>query len=77
MPTEDSAATRARDYNNLLGLGAITAKLKGKDELVLFQSTKINSDAKQIVLDFNLPRKDASEWLSKVSEKNKATPPGD
>jgi hypothetical protein len=77
MASETDAEAKARGYNAVLTVGAINAKLKGKDELVLFQSTKINSDAKQIVLDFNIPRKDASEWLSKVSEKNKATPPGD
>jgi outer membrane biosynthesis protein TonB len=75
MPSESTAATRAQDFKNLLDFGKLTAKLKGKDELVLFTSTKINSNSKQVVLDFNLPRADAGALLTKLSAKNQTPPP--
>jgi hypothetical protein len=77
MATEDDAAMKARGYNAVLTAGAITAKLKGKDELAIFKGVKINNDAKQIILDFQMPRADASALLSKLSKKSETTPPGE
>jgi hypothetical protein len=77
MATEGDAAKMARGYNGLIAAGAISAKLKGKDELAIFQAMKINNDAKQIVLTLQMPRADASALLTKLAEKNKTTPPGD
>lgn len=75
MPSEGTAAARAQDFKNLLDFGKLTAKFKGKDELVLYTSTQIKNNAKQVVLDFNLPRADASALLTKLSAKNAAPSP--
>ena len=71
MASAEEAATMARGYNGLLFIGAVSKK--GKDEEQLFKSVKVTSEAKQIVLTFNMPRKDASALVSKLINKN-ATP---
>ncbi|MDQ3907949.1 MAG: hypothetical protein M3268_06355 [Acidobacteriota bacterium] len=76
--TADEAARLTNGYNMLLLAGAM--KKKGKDEEVLFKSVKLNNDARQITLDFQMPRADASALISKLTPKNQTTPsptPGD
>lgn len=76
MESPDLAAKMANGYNGLLWLGA--ASKKGRDEEAIFKSVKINSEAKQIVLTFQMARKDAGELLSKLAKKTETTtPPSD
>jgi hypothetical protein len=76
--TADEAARLTNGYNMLLLAGAM--KKKGKDEEALFKSVKLNNDARQITLDFQMTRADASALVSKLTTKNETTPsptPGD
>ena len=63
MNTEERAKEMASGYNTLLSLGAWAKK--GKDEEVLYKSTKVSATGKQIVVDFSLPRATAGEMLKK------------
>lgn len=71
MTSPEEASRMASGYNGLLFIGAVSKK--GKDEEQLFKSVKVTSDAKQIVLTFNMPRKDAGALVSKLINRN-ATP---
>jgi hypothetical protein len=78
MADAEEASKKSNAYNLLLW-GAALAK-KGKEEEVIFKSVKVASEAKQIVLTFNMPRKAASDLLSKLIKKDEtaaptATPP--
>lgn len=73
MTSESEAATMASGYNGLLFLGALSKK--GKDEEALFKSVQIATEAKQIVLTFNMPRAVAGDLLSKLIKKNETVPP--
>jgi outer membrane biosynthesis protein TonB len=75
MESADLASKKTNAYNGMLWIGAMSKK--GKDEEALFKSVKINNEAKQVVLTFQMPRADAGALLSKITEKNKATPPGE
>jgi hypothetical protein len=75
LESSDLASKKTNAYNGMLWLGALSKK--GHDEEAIFKSVKINNDAKQVVLTFQMPRKDAGALLSKLTEKNKATPPGE
>lgn len=75
LESADLASKKTNAYNGMLWLGALSKK--GKDEEAIFKSIKINNEAKQVVLTFQMPRKDAGALLSKITEKNKATPPGE
>jgi hypothetical protein len=59
----------------LLYVGAKSKE--GKDEEKIFKSIRVQSEAKQIVLTLQMPRAEASALLTKLSAKNKTTPPGD
>lgn len=72
MASEEQAAQMANGYNGLLFIGAMSKK--GQDEEQLFKSVKVKAQAKQIVLDFHMPRAAAGELLSKLIKKNEATP---
>jgi hypothetical protein len=72
MATAEEAARMASGYNGLLFIGAVSKK--GKDEEQIFKSVKVSSEAKQIVLTFNMPRKEAGALVSKLINKNAATP---
>jgi hypothetical protein len=75
MSSADEATLMSNGYNGLLWIGAQTKK--GKDEEAIFKSVQIASEAKQVVLTFNMPRKAAGDLLSKLIKKNEetATPP--
>ncbi|HEX8161439.1 MAG TPA: hypothetical protein VF538_06175 [Pyrinomonadaceae bacterium] len=75
LESDDLASKKTNAYNGMLWLGAMSKK--GKDEEAIFKSVKINNEAKQVVLTFEMPRAAASALLSKLTEKNKATPPGE
>jgi hypothetical protein len=72
MASADEASMMSNGYNGLLWIGAQTKK--GKDEEAIFKSVQIASEAKQIVLTFNMPRKAAGDLLTKMIKKNEATP---
>jgi len=73
MTSEGEAMMMSNGYQGLLFIGAQSKK--GKDEEAIFKSVQITSEAKQIVLTFNMPRKVAGELLSKLIKKNEAVPP--
>ena len=75
LESADLASKKTNAYNGMLWLGALSKK--GKDEEAIFKSVKISNEEKQVVLTFQMPRKDAGALLSKITEKNKATPPGE
>jgi hypothetical protein len=75
LESADLASKKTNAYNGMLWLGALSKK--GKDEEAIFKSVKINNEANQVVLTFEMPRKDAGALLSKITDKNKATPPGE
>jgi hypothetical protein len=75
LESAELASKKTNAYNGMLWLGALSKK--GKDEEAIFKSVKINNEAKQVVLTLRMPRKDAGALLSKITEKNKATPPGE
>ncbi|HLL74703.1 MAG TPA: hypothetical protein VK421_05520 [Pyrinomonadaceae bacterium] len=68
MASAEEASRMASGYNGLLFIGAVSKK--GKDEEQIFKSVKVTSEAKQIVLTFNMPRKDAGALVSKLINKN-------
>lgn len=63
LNSEERAREMASGYNTLLSLGAWAKK--GKDEEVLYKSTKVSATGKQIVVNFSLPRATAGEMLKK------------
>ena len=75
LESADLASKKTNAYNGMLWLGALSKK--GKDEEAIFKSVKISNEEKQVVLTFEMPRKDAGALLSKITEKSKATPPGE
>jgi hypothetical protein len=70
MASADEASSMSNGYNGLLWLGAQSKK--GKEEEVIFKSVQVTSEAKQVVLTFNMPRKAAGDLLSKMIKKNEA-----
>jgi len=73
MASADEASSMSNGYNGLLWLGAQSKR--GKDEEVIFKSVQVASEAKQIVLTFNMPRKAAGDLLSKMIKNNETTAP--
>jgi len=72
MASAEEASRMASGYNGLLFIGAVSKK--GKDEEQIFKSVKVTTEQKQIVLTFNMPRKDAGALVSKLINKPAATP---
>jgi len=72
MASEGEATMMSNGYQGLLFIGAQSKK--GKDEEAIFKGVQVASEAKQIVLTFNMPRKAAGDLLSKLIKKNDATP---
>lgn len=72
MTSAEEAASMSNGYNGLLWIGAQSKK--GKEEEAIFKSVQIAAEAKQIILTFNMPRKDAGDLLSKMIKKNETTP---
>ena len=50
-------------YSGMLYLGTIARQ--GKDEEVLMKNTKISAEGKQIIINFTMPRQEASQLLKK------------
>jgi hypothetical protein len=50
-------------YSGMLYLGKIARQ--GKDEEVIMKNTKVTSEGKQIIINFTMPRQEASELLKK------------
>ena len=73
MASAEEAAWMAIGYNGLLFIGAVSKK--GKDEEQIFKSVKVTSEAKQVVLTFNMPRKDAGALVSKLIKRNETPAP--
>lgn len=59
----ERASEMARGYNGLLTLGQFAKR--GRDEEILYKSTKVTSEGKLIVVSFTLPRQTAGEMLKK------------
>jgi hypothetical protein len=64
----DRAAEMADGYTRLLGIGQLLKR--GRDEELLYKSTKITSEGKQIVVSFTMPRQTAGEMLKKQLPKS-------
>ena len=73
MTSADEASRMANGYGLLLFIGKQSKK--GKDEEKIFESVKIANEASQIILTFNMPRKDAGDLLSKLIKKNETATP--
>ncbi len=63
MQSEKIATERARGYNALLVVGALSKR--GRDEEAIYKNTKVSSNGKQVMVSFTMPRKTAGEMLSK------------
>jgi hypothetical protein len=63
VATPERAKELSQGYNLLL-VGGTIAK-KGQDEEILYRSTSISADGKQVVVNFKMPRATAASMLSK------------
>ncbi len=63
VSSEVTAKTMALVYTALLNKGK--EKKKGQDEEVIYNSTKISADGKQIIVNFKMPRPTAETMLKK------------
>jgi hypothetical protein len=61
--TPERAEELSKGYNLLL-LGGTIAR-KGQDEEILYKSTKVSWDGKQVVVNFKMPRAQAASMLTK------------
>jgi hypothetical protein len=61
----DLASKKAKGYNLLL-VGGRFAK-KGQTEEIIYKNTKVSADGKQVVVNFTMPRKEATDILAKLS----------
>ncbi len=60
----DARATQmANGYNGLLRIGELLKR--GRDEEMLYKSTKVTSAGKQVFVNFSMPRQAASELIKK------------
>jgi hypothetical protein len=57
------AAEMAKGYSGLLAIGQMLKR--GRDEEMLYKSTKVTAEGKQILVNFTMPRGAASEMLKK------------
>ena len=73
MTSADEASRMANGYGLLLFIGKQSKK--GKDEEKIFESVKIANESSQIILTFQMPRKDAGDLLSKMLKKNETPAP--
>ncbi|HVG39292.1 MAG TPA: hypothetical protein VM870_08395 [Pyrinomonadaceae bacterium] len=61
--TEDVAAVKARGYNGLLVIGAISKS--GRVEGLIYKNTSVSPQGKQVTVNFKLPRATAGDILAK------------
>ena len=59
----ERAAEMARGYGGLLMVGQLVKR--GKDEEMLYKSTKVTAEGKQIIVSFSMPRATAGEMLKR------------
>ncbi len=57
------AAQMANGYNGLLRIGELLKR--GRDEEMLYKSTKVTSQGKQVFVNFSMPRQTAGELIKK------------
>jgi hypothetical protein len=57
------AEEMAKGYSGLLAIGQLLKR--GRDEELLYKSTKVTSEDKRILVNFSMPRQVASEMLKK------------
>ena len=69
----ERAMQRTQSYNWLLAGGEVNARLKNKEEEVIFKNTKVTAEGKQIVVRFKMPRHTAGEMLKKQIEPKPAS----
>lgn len=72
MESPELAEKRANGYRGAIMLGAFAKK--GKDEEAIFRNLRVSVDKKQVGLTLNMPRKAASELLSKLTKKTESGP---
>lgn len=72
VATEEQARQMSRGYQGLILIGALSKK--GRDEEAIFKNIRVTADARQIVLGFNMPRKDAGDLLTKLAKKTETGP---
>lgn len=63
VATPERAKELSQGYNLLLAGGTIARK--GQDEEILYKSTKVSADGKQVVVNFKMPRATAASMLTK------------
>jgi hypothetical protein len=67
VATDATSPERAQQlseaYSSMLFLGAMVRQ--GKDEEILMKNTKVSSEGKQIIINFTMPRQEASQMLKK------------
>ena len=61
--TPTRAAEMAKGYSGLLAIGQLLKR--GRDEEMLYKSTKITAEDKRILVNFSMPRQAAGEMLKK------------
>lgn len=59
----ERAQQLSQAYNGMLYFGKIARE--GKDEATLIKNTKVSAEGKQIIINFTMPRQEASEMLKK------------
>jgi hypothetical protein len=69
----DRANELTRLYNWALAGGEASARIKKKDEEIIFKNTKVTAEGKQIVVHFKMPRQTAGEMLKKQIEPKPAS----
>ncbi len=72
VASEEQAQQMSRGYQGLILIGALSKK--GRDEEAIFKNIRVTADARQIVLGFTMPRKDAGDLLSKLAKKTETGP---
>lgn len=73
VDSPDRAKELTRLYNWALAGGEVNARVKKKDEEVIFKNTKVTAEGKQIVVHFKMPRQTAGELLKKQIEPKPAS----
>ncbi len=61
--TPARAAEMAKGYSGLLAVGQWLKR--GRDEELLYKSTKVTAEGKQILVNFSMPRHTAGEMLKR------------
>jgi hypothetical protein len=61
--SEERAQQLSKTYNDMLKLGVIVRS--GKDEGILMKNAKVTSEGKQLIINFAMPRQEATEMIKK------------